>query len=117
MARAQQLQKRKRRKTALPVVSGVAVVALAMTGSASAAANPTAPRAMARDAALSHEITIGEEEISDVSLSTFSLFDKENHLRTDDNVRVAARCGRCGRCGGAGRCAAARCAAVRKRKP
>jgi hypothetical protein len=39
----------------------------------------------ARNTAFNHEITLGEEEISDVSLATFYVFDKENAgtLRSD----------------------------------
>jgi hypothetical protein len=41
----------------------------------------------------SHEITLSEEEVSDVSLATFYVFDKENSPR----VRLAARGGGGGR--------------------
>jgi len=49
----------------------------------------------------SHEITLGEEELSDVSLATFYVFDKENAAAAESGVKVAYRgCGRCGGCGG-----------------
>src|SRR5262249_7805897 len=55
------------------------------------------------------EIALDEEEISDVTLGTFYVFDKENEPRLGQGIRLAAHgCGRCGRCGGG--CAAARCA-------
>jgi hypothetical protein len=60
----------------------------------------------------SREIFLGEEEISDVSLATFYVFDKENTgpPQLAQKLRLA-RCGRgcgCGRggaCGGCGGCA------------
>jgi hypothetical protein len=53
--------------------------------------------------------TLGEEEITDVSLSTFYVFDKENSAIPRLNEKLAWRCGGCGRCGhgcgrGCGRC-------------
>ena len=37
----------------------------------------------------SHQITLGEEEIADVSLATFYVFDKENTAAAKDGVQVA----------------------------
>jgi hypothetical protein len=48
--------------------------------------------------ALSHEITLCEEEISDVSLTTFYGFDNENTGTCRRDVKIAA--GGCGGCGG-----------------
>ena len=75
MARPKQASKRKRRRTTLPVF-GAAGVSLAMAGGASATA-PTA-NVPSQDTAPRPVITLGEEEISDVSLATFYVFDKEN---------------------------------------
>ena len=76
MARAKQVSKRKRRgAVALPVL-GAAGVSLAMAGGASATA-PTA-NVPSQDTAPRPVITLGEEEISDVSLATFYVFDREN---------------------------------------
>src|SRR5262249_55735461 len=57
---------------------------------------------------------LDEEEIADVSLGTFYVFDKENDSQLGQGIRLAARggCGRGGRCAAA-RCAAARCAVAR----
>ena len=75
MARAKQASKRKRRGTALPVL-GAAGISFAMTGGASATA-PTAD-AVSQGTAPHPVITLGEEEIFDVSLATFYVFDKES---------------------------------------
>ena len=45
----------------------------------------------------------GEEEISDVSLATFHIFDRENPSLSQDIKEARGGCGRCG--GGGGRCA------------
>jgi hypothetical protein len=49
---------------------------------------------------MSHEITLCEEEISDVSLATFYVFDNENAGTLRRGVKIAA--GGCGGCGGGG---------------
>jgi len=120
MARTKQVSKRKRRRIGLPAL-GAAGVSLVMVGGAAANA-PTANVPSLQDTSLRPAITLDEEEIADVSLGTFYVFDKENDSRLGQGVRLAAHggCGRCGggcaaaRCGGcAGRCAVARCAAAR----
>ena len=102
MAQAKKAAKRKRRKIALPVM-GAAGVSLALAGGASA---------ISRDTASPREITLGEEEIADVSLATFYVFDKEADGILQDNVILAAACGGCRGCAVA-RCAVARCAMAR----
>jgi hypothetical protein len=112
MAKAKRGSIRKRGKAALAL--GAAGFSLAMPGGASA----TAPATVSpQDDA--HRFILGEEEISDVSLATFQVFDRENPPLSQ-NIRVAAKgcgCGGCGcghpgggcarACGGGG-CAAAR---------
>jgi hypothetical protein len=117
MPHAKQASKRKRR-TALPTM-GIAGASLALAGSASAAVRPE-PNIPSWGTGPLHEITLGEEEVSDVSLATFYVFDHETQQSLQGNVQLAARgcggCGRCGggcRCGGVGRCAVARCAVAR----
>ena len=67
MSRAKKASKRKSRACAVPLL-GAARLSLSMvSGAPAATVGPTA-----------HEITLGEEEISDVSLATFYVFDKEN---------------------------------------
>ena len=131
MARTKQVSKRKRRRVGLPAL-GAAGVSLVMAGGAAANA-PTANVPSLQDTSLRPAITLDEEEIADVSLGTFYVFDKENDSRLGQGVRLAAHggCGRCGggcaaarcggcagrcavaRCGGAARCAVARCAVAR----
>jgi hypothetical protein len=91
-------------------VAGVVGASMALGGGAYATgvAN-SSPDVSARDTALGPQINLSEEELSDVSLGTFYVFDKEDLSMA--GARYAARCGRCGRCGGAGRCGG-RCAAV-----
>ena len=79
MAQAKQASKRKRRRTALPVV-GAAGVSFAMVGGAAATA-PTA-NVPSRDIDARSVFALGEEEMSDVSLATFYVFDKENARNT-----------------------------------
>jgi hypothetical protein len=115
MARTKQVSKRKRRRIGVPAL-GAAGVSLVMAGGAAANA-PTTNVPSLQDAS-PPAITLDEEEIADVSLGTFYVFDKENDSRLGQGIRLAARggCGRCGgcaaaRCGGcAGKCAVARCA-------
>jgi hypothetical protein len=113
MARAKQASKRKRPKITLPVW-GAAGMSLAMAGGASAAGAPTA-QAPPQGTVLPPVMTLGEEELSDISLATFYVFDKENSRTAKFGDRFAQRrCGGgCGRCGGAGRCGGGRCAVAR----
>jgi hypothetical protein len=117
MPQPKQATKRKRRKIALPV--GAAGVSLALAGGASAIDKARAADTLSGDTASPREITFGEEEIADVSLATFYVFDKEAVLQ--DNVVLARACGGCRGCRGcavarcaAARCAVARCAVVRR---
>ena len=115
MAQAKRRSKRKR-KIALPAV-GAAGVSLALNGVAYAAPAPIMDR-QSHFYFPGHEITLGEEEMSDVSLATFFVFDHENRISIKDEMQLARACGRCGgrcavaRCGGA-RCAVARCGVAR----
>jgi hypothetical protein len=121
MAHAKQASKRKRRRTALPAL-GVAGVSLSLAGSASAATNGLATDIPSWDTAARHEIALGEEEISDVSLATFYVFDKENagaseHGQGLQLARGGGGCGGgcggrgCGGCGGCRGCGGARACA------
>jgi hypothetical protein len=113
MAHAKQASRRKRRRTALPAL-GIAGASLSLVGSAAAATGGLATDIPWWDTAARHEITLGEEEISDVSLATFYVFDKENAGASDhgQGLRLArgggcgGGCGGCGGrgCGGCGGC-------------
>jgi hypothetical protein len=102
MAKTKQTSKRSRAKKALPVL-GLAGMSLSLAGGASA--STTIADTPSQNTSPRHEIFLGEEEISDVSLATFYVFDKENAPAPQLGQQVAwGRCG-CGgcRCGG-GRC-------------
>jgi hypothetical protein len=108
MAHAKQASKRKRRRVALPIL-GAAGAYLAMGGAS--ATVPTANLPSQNKAPLP-EITLDEEEIFDVNLATFYVFDKENDATSQLAEKVAARgCGGCRGCAarGCGGCAARGC--------
>ena len=112
MSRAKQASKRKRRTAAVTVpVLGAAGLSLSLAGSASAATGGTTADIQTQNTALDHQITLGEEEISDVSLGTFYVFDKENAATPKRGEKIAWRgCGRCGGCGCGWGCRCGRCA-------
>jgi hypothetical protein len=93
MSRAKQASKRKHRACAVPLL-GAAGLSLSLASGASAVTEGPA-------ADMRHEITFGEEEISDISLATFYVFDKENPGTLRPGVQLARACGGCG-CGGRG---------------
>jgi hypothetical protein len=100
MAKTKQTAKRSRAKKALPVL-GLAGVSFSLVGGASASA-PTADTP-SQNTSQRQEIILGEEELSDVSLATFYVFDKENTAKPQAGQQLAwwggCRCGGC-RCGG-----------------
>jgi hypothetical protein len=75
------------RSKAIPIL-GAAGLSLTMTGAVSAAVGPT-PNAPVSNAAVSQEITLHEDEISDVSLATFHVVDNESR----SGKRFACGCG------------------------
>ena len=77
MARAKQASKRSRRSKAVPVL-GAAGLSLSLASGASASTSGPAADVTPQNTSPNHEIFLGDEEISDVSLSTFYVFDKEN---------------------------------------
>jgi hypothetical protein len=101
MAHKKQASKRGRRSKALPVL-GIAGASLSLTGAASASTSGPAADLPSQKTTPSHQLFLGEEEISDVSLATFYVFDKENAGRPQLGEKVAwwrCGCGGCGRCG------------------
>jgi len=96
MSHTKHASKRKRARKAVPML-GVAGVSLALVGSASAGTSGPAADIASRDTAPRHEITVGEEEISDVSLATFYVFDKEN-AETPKVTEKLVWAGGCGGC-------------------
>jgi hypothetical protein len=101
MSHAKQVSKRKRRACAVPLL-GAAGLSLSLASGASAATEGPAADIPTHNTGVSHDITLGEEEISDVSLATFYVFDKENAGTSRSGVQLAGRGCRCGgcRCGG-----------------
>jgi hypothetical protein len=121
MPRAKQASERKRRKEAVPVVGLVGASLSLASGASAATAVPTADIPL-RDTA-PPQITLNEEEIADVSLGTFYVFDKETAGTPRLGEQFARGCGRgcggcrgcrgCGRgcrgCGGCGGCGCGGC--------
>ena len=121
MARVKQASKRKRlTKVAAPAL-GAAGLTLGLVGGASASAVPAADAPQKLNFVPSHAITLGEEEIADVSLATFHLFDKENLGNTVQTAwrgcggcrgcRGCRGCGGCRGCRGCGGCGGGGCCA------
>ena len=97
MSNAKHTRKRKSGAKTVPLFGAAGLLSLA--GSASAATAPVADLPTQKTAP-NHEMILGEEELSDVSLATFYVFDKES-AKTQLGDKVAWRgCGGC-RCGGA----------------
>ena len=95
--------KRKRRMTAWPVM-GAAGMSLTLAGGASGATTGPVSDHPKLDLLPTPQLTLGEEEISDVSLLTFYVFDKDNVAKPQLGTQVAWGCRGCGcrgcRCGG-----------------
>src|SRR5208282_911359 len=106
MSHAKQASKRKRRTQVVPIL-GVAGLSLSLASGASAIGRPAADIAT-RNTAASHQTALCEEEVSEVSLATFYIFDKENARTLMPRAQLAAG-GGCG-CGGCGCAGCAGCA-------
>jgi hypothetical protein len=123
MSQTKQTSKRKHRACAVPLLRA-AGLSLSLASGASAGTGAAATDMPTQKTGVSHEVTLGEEEISDVSLATFYVFDKENvgipqpsvqlaywrrgcrgcrrwHRGCGGCVRLYFGCGGCG-CGGCG---------------
>jgi hypothetical protein len=95
MSRVKQVSKRKRLTKAAGVPTlGAAGLGLSLVGSASAL--PTADLPQSLNTTPDQRFVLGEEEMADVSLATFHVFDKENG--TGGFPQVAMGGGGCG-CG------------------
>ena len=91
MARTKPASKRNRRSKVVPVL-GAAGLSLSLASGASASTSGAAADVSPQNTP-NHEIFLGEEEISDVSLSTFYVFDKENAAQSRVGEKVAWGCG------------------------
>jgi hypothetical protein len=83
--------KSKRRSRTLPAL-GFAGVSLSMASGACASLGEATANTPPTSQTHSQEIFLGEEEISDVSLATFYVFDKEN-TGPSQQLRLARGCG------------------------
>jgi hypothetical protein len=100
MPRAKQESKRKAAKKAVPVLGAAGFSLIA--GGASAATAVPAAIVSAPEMAPNQEVILGEEEISDVNLATFYVFDKESALPEGTVQLARGGCGGCRGCGGRG---------------
>jgi hypothetical protein len=121
MPRVKDTSTKKKVMRSAPVL-GAAGLSFAMVGGASAAAVPTTDVAMSPTLGTDHQLSLGVEEIADVSLATFYVFDKENAASTKGGVQMARGCGcrgchgcrgcrGCRGCGGCGGCGGGGCCA------
>ena len=88
MPHAKQASKQKRRTKAAVSALGAAGLTFSLLGSATASAVPAADVPQTTAFAPNEAITLGEEEISDISLATFYVFDRE---KVGSSVQVARR--------------------------
>src|ERR1700742_2976034 len=102
MSRVKQASKQKRTTKAAAVKAiGAAGLSFSMVGGASASAMPTADIPQFDNNSPNQRFVLSEEEMADVSLATFYVFDKEN---VGGGVQLARGCGGCGHGGGCGGC-------------
>ena len=102
MPRVKQASKRKRVKSAVPAL-GAAGLTFSLVGGATAAVAPINDQPQTPNYSPGHAIMLGEEEIADVSLATFYVFDKEGAAAAKGGVQLARGCG-CRGCGGCRGC-------------
>ena len=107
MPQTKQASKRKRLKEAVPAV-GIVGMSLALASGASAApAVGATPDTPLRPTGPGPQMTLTEEEIADVSLGTFFVFDRETGRQAGEQYARG-----CGRCSGSG-CGGYACWALR----
>jgi hypothetical protein len=87
-------------KAAAAATLGAAGLGLSLTGGASASTLPAADTTQIDNSLASQRFVLGEEEMADVGLATFHLFDREEG--TAGLTQVAWRGCRCGGCRGCG---------------
>ena len=102
MSRVKQASKQKRTTKAAAVkVLGAAGLGISLVGSASASTMPTASIPQSDNTSPNQRFVLSDEEMTDVSLATFYVFDREN---VGSGVQLARGCGGCGGCRGGGGC-------------
>ena len=101
MPRVKQAAKRARTTKATAVTAlGAAGLGLSLAGSASASTIPTADTPKSDNISPSQRFVLSEEEMADVSLATFHLFDKEDAGSGVQLAVVVRGCRGCGGCRG-----------------
>jgi hypothetical protein len=100
MSRVKQASKRKRliKAAGVPALGAVGL-GLSLVGSASALATADLPQSL--NTTPNQRFVLDEEEMADVSLATFHVFDKENGTR--GFTKGAYGCGGCATCRGCAR--------------
>jgi hypothetical protein len=102
MSRVKQASKQKRTTKAAAVkVLGAAGLSFSLLDSASASTMPTVGIPQSDNTSPNQRFVLSEEEMVDVSLATFYVFDREN---VGSRVQLARGCGGCGGCRGGGGC-------------
>ena len=103
MPRVKQASKRTRvtKSAAVPAL-GAAGLGLSLAGGASASTLPTADVPQSLNTMPDQRFVLGEEEMADVSLASFHLFDKENGSSGVQQMAWGCRCGGCRACRGCG---------------
>ncbi len=94
-------------KVAAAAAMGAAGLGLSLAGGASAASLPAENLTQSGNNPASQRFVLGEEEMADVGLATFHLFDKEHD--SAGLVQLARGCGGCRGCRGCRGCAARGC--------
>ena len=93
-------RKKRTTKVAAMTVLGAAGLDLSLFGSALGSTMPTADTTQSDNTSPNQRFVLSEEEMQDISLATFHLFDREN---VGGGVQLARGCGGCG-CHGCGGC-------------
>jgi hypothetical protein len=109
MPGVKQASKQKRTTNAAAVtVLGATGLGFSLLGNASASTMPAADIAQSDNTSPNQRLVLSEEEMADVSLATFHLFDKED---VGSRVQLARACGGCRGCAARGcrGCAARGC--------
>jgi len=107
MPRVKQAAKRARTTKATAVTAlGAAGLGLSLAGSASASTIPTADIPKSDNISPNQRFVLSEEEMADVSLATFHLFDKED---AGSGVKLAVVVRGCRGCGGCRGCRVGGC--------
>src|SRR6516162_487729 len=101
MRRVKQASRKKSTtKAAVVTLVGTAGLGFSLFGSASGSTMPTKDIPQSGNTSPNQRFILGEEEMRDVSLATFHLFDREN---VGSAIQLArGGCGGCGGCGGHG---------------